>query len=100
MTNEVSQNMGSMDRIIRAAIGGMLFSCGKENKNFFTFGMGLAFIFYALSGWDPLLSLFKTTTHPDDDNGLIKKCMEKAEKAKQSVASKVGNPQTGMESVS
>jgi|GEM_PF-6101066 len=74
---EMSQNMGLTDRIIRAAVGGMLFSCGKEKKNFFTFGMGLAFIFYALSGWDPLLSLFKTTTHPDDENGLLKKCLRK-----------------------
>lgn len=72
------QNMGMTDRLVRSALGGMLMMSGLDHMNHpfysrITMGIGGAFIFYGLTGFDPLLKLFGVTTHPGDTNNVIDK---------------------------
>lgn len=81
----VDQNMGLMDRIVRAAIGGALLmnylneTTGAPEKTQkkeisawtrFSGLLGGAFVIYGLTGWDPLFSLLKTSSHPGDEHNM------------------------------
>jgi uncharacterized membrane protein len=77
ITQDLPQNMGQMDRIIRSAIGGALLVNGLKNPSSFLCRLGSfvggAFIFYGITGYDPLLQATNTTTLPGDDQNLVTK---------------------------
>lgn len=72
------QNMGQRDRIIRSSIGGALLMNGlarPKSSLLCRIGalIGGAFIFYGVTGYDPLLQATDTTTLPADNKNLIRK---------------------------
>jgi uncharacterized membrane protein len=77
LTQHLPENMGQMDRIIRSAIGGALLVNGLKNPSSFLCRLGSfiggAFIFYGITGYDPLLQVTNSTTLPGDKQNLIKK---------------------------
>ena len=62
------KNMGKIDRIIRSAIGGALLANGlnRGESPLCRLGaiIGGAFLFYGLTGYDPLLQATNSTTLP------------------------------------
>lgn len=77
-------NMGQMDRIIRSAIGGALLMNGLTRPTSLLCRIGAliggAFIFYGITGYDPLLQATDTTTLPHDNKNLIQKARKQFSK--------------------
>jgi uncharacterized membrane protein len=69
------QNMGTMDRIIRSAIGGALLINGLTHPeqgpwNLVSSIIGGAFVIYGLTGFDPLLSALDVNTQPGHERNI------------------------------
>jgi Protein of unknown function (DUF2892) len=71
---DVPQNMGLMDRVIRSAIGGALvMNCVNHPMSALSkLGgfIGSAFLFYGVTGYDPLLKASKTSTLPKENQKI------------------------------
>jgi uncharacterized membrane protein len=82
---KLPQNMGQMDRIIRSAIGGALLMNGLARPASLLCRIaaliGGAFIFYRVTGDDPLLQATDTTTLPEDNKNLIRKAKNQLSKS-------------------
>lgn len=69
-------NMGQTDRIVRGIMGGLMLWNGLNN-----FGLsgirkletlvGGAFLFYGITGFDPLLKAFGVSTIPGQENNVM-----------------------------
>lgn len=88
------QNMGLMDRIVRSALGGamLMWTMNKEQTSAFDKAIGVvggAFLVYGLTGWDPLLQAFDSTTKAGDDRNVLNKA--KNSEMVQKVSDKAGD---------
>jgi len=93
------QNMGQMDRIIRSAIGGALLANGlfRPTSMLYRLGglIGGAFIFYGITGYDPLLQAADTTTLPEDTNNLMNKVTRPEDTSKTQTPEEASKLQVG-----
>ncbi len=74
MTTQIEMNMGVLDRIIRGGLGLYLLLQGIKRLGHggtSRMVMGGTLLAHSLSGYDPLLALFKTSTRPEDDKNLF-----------------------------
>lgn len=57
-----TKNMGNIDRIVRTALGSLILLKGLITHKKFETRLGAAFVICGLTGYDPLLKLFGTST--------------------------------------
>ena len=67
--------MGTMDRVLRGTIGGALLTAGvlRAGNTLWNVLMSLiggTFVFYSVTGHDPLLTLLGKTTKPESENRI------------------------------
>jgi hypothetical protein len=76
MTTTFKPNMGTADRLVRGALGGLLLVNGITHfkhsapRRWETL-IGGAFLIYGLTGFDPLLKLFGASTIPKAKNNIL-----------------------------
>lgn len=78
----VSQNMGTVDRMVRGLLGAAMLLHGlvTENKTVFNrieLVVGGAFLTYGITGFDPLLTVWGVTTKPGDTDNLVNRIIKK-----------------------
>lgn len=76
-------NMGQNDRLIRGALGAVMFLNGvmQPRSNALTrflSGVGGAFLLYGVTGFDPLLRLFGVSSIPGRNNNVMNKLKKSA----------------------
>jgi hypothetical protein len=76
MAMQLQQNMGTADRLIRGLLGSTmmlngLFNLGSSPLRKIEAGLGGLFLFYGISGVDPLLSVFGATTIPGSEGSIL-----------------------------
>ena len=75
---ELHQNMGTTDRVIRAAIGtALVMNWVTKDKPSLVCKIGgiigSAFLVYGVSGWDPVLHALRTNTYSHDTENVVNK---------------------------
>ncbi len=74
---DANQNMGATDRLIRGGLGGLMLMNGLPHliggsmlRRLETL-VGGAFLFYGITGYDPLLKAFGASTIPGAENNIM-----------------------------
>jgi hypothetical protein len=75
-TMNLQQNMGPTDRMIRGGLGALMLLAGLMSRKKTLFRktesvVGGAFVFYGMTGFDPLLAAFGASTRAGDENHIL-----------------------------